>query len=274
MASEIHSTAIIQPGAEIGVDVQIGPYAVIGPHVKIGDRSKIGSHVVIEGHTTIGEACMLSQFASLGAVPQDLKYKGEPSQLILGKGNMVREFVTMHIGTATGTMVTRIGDNNLFMANSHVAHDCQIGNNCVFANSVALAGHVQVGNNAILGGLAGVHQFCRVGTYAIISAGSMIGSDVAPYCMGQGDRCQLRGLNLIGLKRAGMSVSEVAAIKRAYRHFFSSVGHFPEKIASLPEDLATHPRVQVLVDFIQKSGKRGLCQARRLGVAEDEDFQA
>jgi UDP-N-acetylglucosamine acyltransferase len=273
MAQTIHPTAIIEPGAELGVDVGVGPYSIIGPHVKIGDRCSIGPHVVIEGFTSIGPESQLSQFCSLGSEPQDLKYRGEPARLIIGARNKIREFVTMHVGTATGSMETVVGDNNLFMANSHVAHDCRVGNNNVFANSAALAGHVRTGDNVILGGLVGVHQFCRIGSYSIISAGSMIGDDIPPFCIGQGDRCFLRGVNVIGLQRAGMSKADIASIRKAYRHLFRTVGSLRTKVDSLPDDVSENPRVKTLVEFITADSKRGICIAAKHSVAGDGESQ-
>ena len=208
MSDCIHPTAIIDPAAEIGPEVEIGPYSVIGPHVQLGSQCRIGPHVVIEGHTTLGEQCQISQFASLGAPPQDLKYKGEPSTLVIGRRNVIREYVTLQPGTASGHMTTTIGDENLFMASSHVAHDGIVGNRNVFANSVALGGHVTIGNSVILGGLVGIHQFVRIGDFAFISGGTLVGEDVPPYCFGQfgqTPRGALRGVNTIGLKRAGFS---------------------------------------------------------------------
>lgn len=266
MSNLIHPTAIIHPEAQLGKEVEIGPYSIIGRHVKIGDKTRIGPHVVIEGHTTLGPENEVFQFASLGAAPQDLKYKNEPSELIIGSRNKIREFVTLHPGTSAGSnsglMRTLIGDNNLFMANSHVAHDCTVGNNNVFANSTALAGHVSVMNNVILGGMVGVHQFCRIGDYAILGAGAMVGSDVPPYCIGQGDRCHLRGVNIIGLERAKFSEQDIREVKQTYRHLFGTVGKLQEKIASLPQELAARPAIKKLLDFIRDS-ERGLCTPLR-----------
>lgn len=262
MASAIHPTAIVEPGAELGEGVTIGAYSIVGPHVKLGDRSTVGPHCVISGHTSFEEENEISPFASIGAPPQDLKFKGERSTLVIGKRNKIREFVTLQPGTAAGTMTTTIGDSNLFMANSHVAHDCRVGNNNVFANSVALAGHVSVRNNVILGGMAGIHQFCRVGDFTMISAGSMVAQDIPPYCMVQGDRACLRGLNVIGLERAGMTVEEIAEIKRMYRHLFSRPGRVRERIASLPEELASKPKIKYFLEFISES-KRGIISPAR-----------
>ncbi|MBP9837843.1 MAG: acyl-ACP--UDP-N-acetylglucosamine O-acyltransferase [Proteobacteria bacterium] len=257
MSCNIHQTAIVDSKAQLGADVEIGPYSIIGANVRIGDRCKIATHVVVEGHTTLGKECHLFQFSSVGAAPQDLKYKGEPTTLIVGDRNIVRECVTLHPGTVTGTGSTVIGDGNLFMANCHVGHDCRIGNNNVLANSAGLAGHVHIHNNVILGGMVGIHQFCRIGSYVMISAGSMVGLDIPPYCIGQGDRACLRGINLIGLQRSGMNEEEISAIKKTYRHLFSKVGHLKEKIESLPEELAKQPKVKLMMDFLAES-KRGV----------------
>ncbi len=258
MSVKIHPTAIVDSKAEIDSSVEIGPYSIIGPHVKIAADSKIAPHVVIIGHTSIGAGSSVFQFASLGAAPQDLKFKGEPSTLVIGTNNTIREYVTLQPGTGSGTMTTTIGNNNLFMANSHVAHDCRVGNNNIFANSVALAGHVTIQNNVILGGMAGIHQFARVGNYVMVSAGSMVAQDVPPYCIIQGDRACIRGLNLIGLQRSGMTEEEIVDIKRAYRHLFSTVGRLKEKIETLPEEIANQPKIKLMTDFILSS-KRGIC---------------
>lgn len=259
----IHPTAIVDSKAEIDSSVRIGAYSIIGPNVKIAAGSKIGPHVVIDGHTSLGSGCNVSPFASLGGAPQDLKFKGEPSTLVIGTNNTVREYVTLQPGTGSGTMTTTIGDNNLFMANSHVAHDCRVGNNNIFANSVALAGHVTIQNNVILGGMAGIHQFARVGSYVMVSAGSMVAQDVPPYCIIQGDRACLRGLNLIGLQRSGMSENEITAIKKIYRALFSTVGRLKEKIESLPPEIQNEPKTKFMIDFILQS-KRGICNPSKI----------
>ena len=216
----VHSTAIIAPGAELDSTVEVGPYAVIGPKVRIGPNTSVGAHAVIEGRTTIGAHNRIFHHTSVGAVPQDLKYDGEDTALVIGDNNRIREFVSIHLGTAQGGGNTRIGSRNLFMAQSHVAHDCSVGNDCVLANSVALGGHVQIENNVTLGGMSGVHQFVRIGAYSFVSAGTIVVMDVAPYCTVQGDRAELVGLNLTGLKRAGFDTVAIANIKRAYHLLF------------------------------------------------------
>ncbi len=254
---EIHSTAIVSSEANIAQDVRIGPYSVIGKNVSIGSGTRVASHVVIEGNTTIGENNNIFQFASIGAAPQDLKFRGEPSTLMIGSGNTIREYVTLQPGTEHGNMTTTIGDNNLFMASSHVGHDCVVGNNNIFANSVGLSGHVSVANGVILGGLVGIHQFCRIGDLAMLSAGSMIGLDIPPYCIAQGDRCFLRGINTIGLQRSGFSDEEVKLVKKVYRQLFSTVGGLEQKISELPVAQREHEKIKPFISFLLSS-ERGI----------------
>lgn len=262
MSCNIHETAIVDPAAELGKNVEVGPYSIIGPHVQLGDGCWVGPHAVIEGRTTLGENCEVFQFASVGAKPQDLKFNNEPSTLVLGSGNKIREFVTLQPGTEHGHMTTVIGDNNLFMANSHVGHDCKVGSNNVFANSAALAGHVTIDNNVILGGIVGIHQFVRIGSFVMLSGGSMVGHDIPPYCIGQGDRCFLRGVNTIGLQRAGFTDEEVSAVKKTYRLLFSSVGGLAEKVKGLPQELRAMEKISHMIDFIESS-ERGVCSPAR-----------
>lgn len=265
MGKGIHPTVVVEQGAQIAEDVEIGPYSVIGPNVSIGAGSKLGPHVVIEGYTSIGEGNIISQFASIGGAPQDLKYQGEPSTLKIGNRNIIREYVTIHPGTRTGTMTTIVGDQNLFMASSHVGHDSRIGNRCIFANSVALAGHVQIENAVILGGLVGVHQFTRIGELAMASAGSKIGADVPPYCFAQGDRARLRGVNVVGLKRAGYTSQQVMAVRKVYKILFGNIGDPRKKIDQLPEELRADTVVSKLLDFILSDEGRGMSiPARKL----------
>ncbi len=255
----IHSTAIIERGAELDPSVEVGPYAVIGPRVCIGPRTKIGPHAVLQGHTTIGADNQIFQFASVGAIPQDLKYAGEPTRLEIGDGNQIREFATLHLGTAGGGGLTRVGSKNLFMANSHVAHDCQIGDHVILANCASLGGHVQIEDGAIFGGLSAVHQFTRVGKLAFISGGAMVAQDVPPYCTVQGDRAQLIGLNTVGLTRAGLDDAAVRRMKRAYRIFFRSKLGLREAVARVRAEYGGHPEIDHLVGFIEGS-ERGIAR--------------
>ncbi len=268
MSCKIHPTAIVEQGAELGNEVEVGAYAVIGPDVKVGDRAKIYSHVVISGRTTLGAECTVFPFASLGGVPQDLKFHGEPSELLIGEKNIIREYVTLQPGTAHGTMKTIIGDQNLFMANSHVGHDCRVGSKNVFSNSVALAGHVTIHNSVILGGLAGMHQFCHVGDYALIGAGSMVSLDVPPFCIAQGDRAHLRGVNVIGLERAGVSKEDIQEVRKTYRLLFSSPGRIKEKVANVPEELKQRPLVEKMLRFITESERGVAAPLKALSSAE------
>jgi UDP-N-acetylglucosamine acyltransferase len=256
----IHPTAIVDPSVQLGVGVKIGAYSVVGPGVEIGDRTEIMPHAMVDSYTTMGADNRIFQYASVGAPPQDLKYKGEPTRLLLGSRNMIREFATLSRGTVQGNGVTKIGDQNLFMNYSHVGHDCVIGDRNVFANSVALAGHVTIGNGVILGGISAIHQFVRVGDLAMISGGSMLGKDVAPYCFAQGDRARLRGVNVIGLRRAGLSNDDISAVRQAYRHLFLGYGAVAKKVEQLPPELVQNPAIKRLIDFIADS-KRGLATA-------------
>ena len=255
--SLIHPTAIITPGAELHPSVQVGPYAVIGPHVRIGEGTVIGPHAVIEGRTRIGARNHIFQFASVGAIPQDLKYAGEPTELVIGDGNTIREFTTLNLGTVGGGGVTRVGNQNLFMAYSHVAHDCVVGNGCVLANGVALAGHVEVDDHVILGGLSAIHQFTRIGRHAFIAGGSMVAMDVPPYCTAQGDRAELAGLNTVGLQRHGYTEDQVRRIKDAYRILFRSKLGLNEATSALRAEHGGHAEIDHLLEFILAS-KRGI----------------
>jgi len=255
--TKVHPTAIVHPEAQLHVSVEVGPYAVIGPKVRIGAGTRVGPHAVIEGDTRIGERNRIFQFASVGAIPQDLKYAGEDTSLVIGDENQIREFATLHIGTAGGGGVTRIGNKNLFMAYSHVAHDCQIGSGCVLANSAALAGHVRVGDYVTFGGLSAVHQFTRIGQYAFIAGGAMVAMDVPPYCTAQGDRAELVGLNAVGLTRHGYSEDQINRIKDAYKILFRSKLGLNEAISKLLAEYTGHSEIDVLLDFVTNS-KRGL----------------
>jgi UDP-N-acetylglucosamine acyltransferase len=261
LAVSIHPSAIVAPNAEIGSGVQIGPYSVIGDQVRIGNDTWIGPHVVIEGHTTIGAENRIFQFASVGAIPQDKKYRAEESSLLIGDNNVVREFTTLNPGTAGGGMVTRIGNSNLFMAYSHVAHDCQIGHNVVLANCATLGGHVVVEDYVGIGGLVGVHQFTRIGESAYLGAGSMVSLDVPPYCTAVGDRAHLHGLNLVGLKRRGWTSEQISQVKKIYRTLFTEGLPLKEAILAARHLAAQSPALTHLIEFIEAS-TRGICRPR------------
>jgi UDP-N-acetylglucosamine acyltransferase len=253
----IHPTAVIHEGARLHPSVEVGPYAVIGPKVTVGEGTRVGPHVVIDGRTTLGRDNHLYPFSSVGGDPQDLKFQGEDSELVIGDANLVREFVTLNKGTTGGGGVTRIGSHNLFMANSHVGHDCQVGSHCVLANSVALGGHVEIGDHAILGGLAGVHQFTRVGAHAFIAGGALVVMDVPPYCIAQGDRAELVGINKVGLERRGFSKEQLGRIEDAYRLLFRAKLGLAEALARVRAELGGNAEVDALVEFISSS-KRGI----------------
>ncbi|MCW8893105.1 MAG: acyl-ACP--UDP-N-acetylglucosamine O-acyltransferase [Deltaproteobacteria bacterium] len=256
----IHPTAIIAPGAKLDASVSVGPYAVIGEHVQIGAGTTVGPHTVIEGFTEIGSDNQIFQFASVGAVPQDLKFHGEKSYLKIGNRNKIREFVTIHLGTEDGGGVTTIGSDNLLMAYAHVAHDCVVKNHVILANAATLAGHVEVDDYAILGGLSAVHQFTRVGCHVMASGGSMIAQDIAPYSIVQGDRAKVVGLNLTGLKRRGFSDEALANIKKIYKLVFRSNLKLEEAVAKIEEQFdGSAEEVATYLDFLKKS-ERGLAR--------------
>ena len=258
---KIHPSAIVEPGAELDSGVVVGPFCLVGPNVKIGKGTRLISHAVVSGFTTIGEENEIFPFASIGHVPQDLKYKGEPTTLHIGNRNRIREYATLQPGTVQGGGRTVVGHGNLFMAYTHVAHDCIVGNENVFANAAQLAGHVVIENQAVLGSMSALHQFCRMGSLAMTGAGSMVAQDIPPFCMVQGDHAVLRGLNLVALRRRGLSNEAIAAVKNATRIIFW--GKFPTvdaAIARCAEDgLLNHPPVAQLVEFV-KSSRRGVCR--------------
>ncbi len=255
--ANIHPTAIVDPAAELAEGVTIGAYSIIQGKVVVGPDTEIGPHVVIKEHTTIGARCRIFQFAALGEIPQDLKFAGEVSQLIIGDDNTIREFATMHRGTAGGGGVTRVGNGNLFMAYSHVAHDCLIGNNVVMSNAATLAGHITVEDKAILGGFVAVHQFSRIGRHAFIGGASAVPRDVPPYTMAVGNRAKLVGLNLVGLKRSGMSDTSVQALRQAYDLLFNSELNTKEAVARVRQEVTQSAEVQHLLRFVESS-ERGL----------------
>ena len=248
----IHPTAIIDPSAELDSDVTVGPYAIVGPKVKIGSGSWIGPHAVINGPTTMGKNNQIFQFASVGEVPQDKKFAGEETELIMGDGNVVRECATIHRGTTQDRGVTRIGNDNLFMANTHVAHDCDVGNHCIMGNSSALAGHVTVGDYVIISGMCGVHQFCQVGAHSVIAHASMVTKDVPPYVIVTGGTSPtVKGLNQEGLKRRGFSANDLQGLKTAYRIVYRQGLLVPEAVAKLRELAEECEPVRLLADFLE-----------------------
>ena len=256
---KIHPTAVVAPDVELAEGVEIGPYAVVGPDVHTGENTVIGSHVVIEGHTDIGARCRIFQFASIGVQPQDLKFRGEPTRVVIGNDNTIREFVTIHRATVSDIGVTIMGDHNLIMAYSHIAHNCKLGNHVIMVNAANLAGHIHVEDYAIIGGLTGVHQFTRIGAHCIIGGASAISKDVAPYLLVSGNRAKPHGLNLIGLKRRGFKEGAIRALKDAYRLIFRSSLLLRTAIEKVRNEVEDCPEVRHFVEFIEQS-KRGICR--------------
>ena len=249
----IDARAAISPEAQLAPDVSVGPFTVIGPQVRIGARTVVGPHVVINGPTTIGADNRIFQFASLGDAPQDKKYRGEPTELVIGDRNIFRESCTVNRGTTHDKGVTRIGDDNLFMAYAHVAHDCLIGNGTVFANSVALGGHVEIGDWAILGGLTAVHQFAKIGAHAFLGGGSILSRDVPPYVMVAGNPAVPHGVNVEGLKRRGFSEEQIRNVREAYRILYRAELKLAEALEQLAPLAAAHAEIRPFVDFIHTS---------------------
>ncbi len=260
--ADIHPTAIVEDGATLAEGVRIGPYCTVGADVKLAEGVVLDSHVVITGHTAVGANSRIYPFAAIGTAPQDQKYAGEPSELIVGANTIIREHVTMHPGTEGGGMVTRIGNNCLFMVGAHVAHDCQIGDHVILVNNVGLGGHVVVQDHAILGAMVGVHQFVRIGRHAMIGGKSAVESDVIPYGSVLGNRAYLSGLNIIGLKRRGFSREEIHGLRAAYRLLFAQEGTMQERLVDVATMFADHEQVMEIVAFIQADSSRALCQPK------------
>jgi len=257
----IHNTAVISKKAKLGENISVGPYTVIADNISIGSGTKIGSHCVIEGNTTIGSNCEIFTGAVIGSRPQDLKYKGEKVFLEIGDGNIIREYCTFNPGTEEGSK-TVVGKENLFMAYSHVAHDCVIGNNCVFANCSTLAGHVTIEDRAVVGGIVAIHQFVRVGALSIIGGCSKVVQDIPPYSTCDGHPAMVYGLNLIGLRRHGISKEAISSLDAAFRIIFNSGSSIKHALEKLEKIRPTLGEVKYLIDFIKKS-ERGLARSCR-----------
>jgi len=260
MIAEIHPTAHIEKGATLGDGVFIGPFCVVGEHAVLGNNVRLESHVVIAGRTEIGSDSIVYPFASIGHPPQDLKYSGEPSRLVMGRNTVIREHVTMNPGTEGGGMLTQIGDSCLFMVGSHVAHDCMIGNNVILVNGATLGGHVAVEDWVILGGLSAVHQFVRIGKHAMIGGMSGVETDVIPYGSVIGNRAHLVGLNLVGLKRRGFSRDVIHALRQAYRLIFAAEGTLAERIDDVADMFGDNEPIMDIVGFIRSDSSRRICQ--------------
>lgn len=260
--ADVHSTAIVEPTAKLGKGVSIGPYCVVGAHVELGDEVVLHSHVVIEGRTRIGARTQVYPFASIGHRPQDLKYRGEPSELVVGEDNVIREHVTMNPGTEGGGMVTRVGNGCLFMVGAHVAHDCRIGDGVILANNATLGGHVVVEDFAIVGGLSAVHQFVRIGRHAMVGGMSGVEHDVIPYGMAMGERAHLHGLNVVGLKRRGFDREQIQALAKAYAMLFGESDTLLDRVGHIAQELGDAKGVGDIVAFVRGESSRALCRPK------------
>ena len=262
----IHKTAIVSDKAQIAKNVEIGPFCVIGDNVKIEEGTILKSHVVIDGNTTIGKNNIIFPFATVGLVPQDLKFAGEQSQLIIGDNNTIREHVTIHLGTKDGGMITKIGNNCLLMVGVHIAHDCLIGNNVILANNATLAGHVQVGNNVVIGGLSAVHQFVRIGGGAMIGGMSGVENDVIPFGLVMGERAHLAGINLVGMKRQNISRDEIHALRNFYKQLFENDGdiNFINRVTEISQDFSQNSIIKEVINFINSETSRSFCKPKNL----------
>jgi UDP-N-acetylglucosamine acyltransferase len=264
-SAKIHPAAIVETGARIGEGVEIGPFSVIGPEVVLHANVRVASHAVIAGKTEIGEGTQIFPFASLGQSPQDRKYRGEESRLIIGSNNIIREYVTMNPGTEQGGLVTRIGNNGLFLTGAHVAHDCQIGDNVLLVNNATLGGHCTVEDFASVGGLSAVHQFVRIGAYAFIGGMSGVENDVIPFGMALGNRAHLAGLNIVGLKRRNFDREQIHNMRKAYRMLFATEGTLLERLEDVEKMFEADAQVQRIVRFIKADSSRSLCVPRNGG---------
>ncbi len=262
MTASVHPSAVVDSAAHLGEGVEIGPFCCIGGEVELGAGVRLVSHVVVDGRTRVGAGTVVYPFSVLGTPPQDLKYRGEASELVIGRNNRIREHVTMNPGTAGGGMVTTVGDDGLFMVGAHVAHDCRLGNHVILANNATLAGHVVVGDYAILGGLSAVHQFVRIGPHAMIGGMSGVENDVIPYGLVMGERARLSGLNLVGLERRGYSREDIQAMRAAYRVLFGPEGTFAERLDEVAETFQSHRAVGDIVAFLRAKTSRAVCQPR------------
>lgn len=258
----IHPTAIVESGAQLADSVKIGPYCVVGGDVTLDEGVELVSHVVVAGHTRIGARSRVFPFASIGHQPQDLKYKGERTSLVIGAQNIIREHVTMNPGTVGGGGLTQVGDNGLFMASVHIAHDCKVGNNVVMANNATLGGHVDVRDFAFLGGLSAVHQFVRIGPHAMIGGMTGVEADVIPFGLVMGDRARLSGLNIVGLKRRGFSRDDIHNLRTAYRLLFAQEGTMAERLDDVSALYKDSGPVMEIVAFIRSDSARPICQPK------------
>ncbi len=258
--TDVHPTAVVEDGASIGTGVRIGPYCCVGPEVTLADGVELMSHAVIAGHTEVGANTRVFPFASLGHQPQDLKYKGEVSRLVIGANNIIREHVTMNPGTEGGGLETRIGNNCLFMAASHVAHDCRLSDHVILVNNATLGGHVEIDEYAIVGGLSAVHQFVRIGRHSMIGGMTGVAHDVIPYGSVIGNRAKLSGLNIVGLKRRDFDRETIHSLRQAYRLIFAQEGTLAERLDDVAELFGENQPVMEIVEFIRRDTSRSICQ--------------
>jgi UDP-N-acetylglucosamine acyltransferase len=257
--ANIHATAVVDPSAKLGTNVEIGPFCVIGPDVELGDGVVVHSHAVITGRTTLGPECKVFPFASIGQAPQDVKFHGEPSTLTIGAKTIMREHATVNPGTEGGHMSTKVGSNCLLMIGAHVAHDCEVGDSVTLVNGATLGGHVTIGDGAIIGGLSAVHQFVRIGAYAFIGGMSGITADVIPFGMAIGNRANLCGLNIVGLKRKGFPRDQIHELRQAYRMLFSTEGTLKERLEDVESMFSTNPLTKQVIEFIKTQSDRQFC---------------
>ena len=251
----LHSTAIVAAGATLAQGVEIGPFSVVGPEVRIGEGTVVGAHVVLAGRTTLGRNNRVFPFSSIGDIPQDRKYTGDPTRTVIGDDNVIREFVSINAGTAQDRGVTTIGNGNLLLAYSHIAHDCVVGDGTTFSNNAQLAGHVVVGDHAVLGGFVGVHQFCRIGAHAMVAAGSIVLQDVPPYVTAAGYPAKPHGTNSEGLRRRGFPADDISAIKRAYKTLYRSKLTLEAARERIAVEIEQVPALRLLAEFLDSPGR-------------------
>ena len=260
--AEVHPAAVVDPRARLGEGARIGPFCVVGPEVALGAGAVLHSHVVVTGRTQVGARTEIYPFASIGHRPQDMKYAGEPSELIIGEDTVIREHVTMNPGTKGGGMVTRVGNGCLFMMAAHVAHDCQVSDHVIMANNATLGGHVHVGQRAVIGGLAAVHQFVRIGQYAMIGGLSGVEHDVIPYALVMGERARLNGLNIVGLRRNGVAREDIQALQQAYNALFAEQDTLVERLQRIETRFDKNAVIGDVIAFVRAESARALCQPK------------
>jgi len=273
-AAEIHPSAIVAPGARIGAGCRIGPFCIVGAEAVLGEGVVLDSHVVIDGHAEIGAGVRVSPNASIGLAPQDLKYKGEPTRVVIGPRTLIREHATIHRGSVGGHGITTVGADCLIMVNAHVGHDCTLDHHVILANNVMLGGHVRIADTVFVGGGAAIHQFVRIGRQSVIGGMSGVEADVIPFGAVLGNRARLTGLNLIGLKRRGFSRAEIHQLRAAYRTLFRANGVFQDRLAQVEAEHGGQPAVAEILAFIRGDSRRGLCRARRVAPLEEDEAEA